>query len=60
MWKTIYEQLPTNQQVVYIRVLGIFGQLALATYSVARQEFTVTTTGVKIPAYNVGRWKPSI
>jgi hypothetical protein len=57
MWKTIYEEVPLNNEIVWIRVLGIFGQLAQAKYSVAQQQFTTVTTSVKIPVYFVGRWK---
>ena len=57
MWKSIYKELPTNRQIVWIRVLDIYGELAQAEYSVAKQSFTTTLTNIVIPVYNVARWK---
>jgi hypothetical protein len=57
MWQNIFETVPTNNQVVWIRVLGVYGQLALAKYKTSSQEFTVITTNVVIPIFFVSRWK---
>lgn len=57
MWKSIFEELPTNNQLCYIRVLGIYGQLTTARYKSATQTFDTVTTTVKIPVYQVARWK---
>ena len=57
MWKNIFTEVPANNQIVWVRVLGIYGQLCLAKYSAALQQFTTVNTSVKIPVYFVGRWK---
>tara|TARA_R110000868_G_scaffold194326_2_gene439713 strand:+ start:1108 stop:1287 length:180 start_codon:yes stop_codon:yes gene_type:complete len=57
MWKSIFVELPTNNQLCNIRVLGIYGQLTQARYKTATQTFDTVTTGVKIPVYQVARWK---
>ncbi len=57
VWKTIFEQLPVDEEIVWIRVLGIYGELAKATFDATAQELTTVATGVTIPIYLVGRWK---
>ncbi len=57
MWQNIFESLPANNEIVWIRVLGVYGQLALAKYKVSTQQFTVVSTNVVIPVYFVARWK---
>lgn len=57
MWNSIFDTKPANNQVVWIRVIGIYGQLALAQYKKTAQTFTTTVTGIVIPAYQVGRWR---
>lgn len=57
MWKTIFKELPMNEQVVWIRVLNVYGELAQAQYDEQNQTFTVLLTGVIIPVYQVSRWK---
>lgn len=59
MWNSIFDVLPVNNQICYIRVLGVYGQLATARYKSATQTFDTVTTGVKIPVYQVARWKPA-
>ena len=57
MWKTIFKELPTDGQTVWIRVLDIYGELAQAQYDESNQTFTTTLTGVILPIYQVSRWK---
>ena len=57
MWKSIYTELPVDQTDVWIRVLAVYGQLALAKWDSASMTFTVIATQVEIPVYFVGRWK---
>lgn len=57
MWQNIFESLPANNQIVWIRVLGVYGQLAQARWKTSTQQFTVVTTNVVIPVYFVARWK---
>jgi uncharacterized membrane protein len=58
MWQSPLKQLPVNNQVVWIRVLGIYGEIAIAQFNLSTQEFTVSLSGLVIPAYMVSRWKP--
>jgi hypothetical protein len=57
MWKSIFDSKPTNNQIVWIRVISIYGQLTLAQYKASTQQFTTVTTSINIPAYQVGRWR---
>lgn len=57
MWKTIFKELPLNNQIVWIRVLNVYGELAQAKYNSKKQTFEVVLTGVIIPVYQVSRWK---
>lgn len=57
MWQSIFLSLPADQQIVWIRVLDVYGQLALALYDATSQTFIIQTTGVVIPVYIVSRWK---
>lgn len=57
MWQSIFKNLPDNNQIVWIRVLNIYGQITLAEYNSNNQEFIVVETGLIIPAYFVSRWK---
>lgn len=57
MWKSVFKELPTDEQIVWIRVLNIYGELAQAEYDATNQTFTTTLTGVVIPIYQVSRWK---
>ncbi len=57
MWQSLFKAVPADGQVVWIRVLSIYGELTLATTSYEPQGFYVVQTGVFIPAYMVARWK---
>lgn len=57
MWKSLFKELPVNNQIVWIRVLNQYGELAQAQWSETNQTFTTTLTGIVIPAYQVSRWK---
>lgn len=57
MWKSIFKELPINEQVVWVRVTSVYGELAQAQYNSSNQTFTIMLTGVIIPAYQVSRWK---
>lgn len=57
VWKTLFKELPADQEIVWIRVLNIYGELTLAKADYATQTFTVQLTGLIIPAYQVSRWK---
>lgn len=58
MWQSIFKAIPPNGSTVWIRVLNIYGELAIAKVDYATQSFTVLATGINIPAYMVARWKP--
>jgi alkylated DNA nucleotide flippase Atl1 len=57
MWKSLFKELPANNQIVWIRVLNQYGELAQAKWKNSSQRFIVVLTGVEIPAYQVSRWK---
>jgi alkylated DNA nucleotide flippase Atl1 len=58
MWQSPFKELPANNQVVWIRVLNIYGEIAVARYDAVNQIFTIDPSGLIIPAYMVSRWKP--
>jgi len=57
MWKSIFKEMPQDQETVWIRVMNIYGELAQATYFEAEKLFRVELTQVDIPVYFVARWK---
>lgn len=56
-WKILPAQIPTDTEVVWIRINYWFGQPVLAQWSTANQEFTSVTNSIVYPAWVVGRWK---
>lgn len=58
-WSSPFDVLPSDAQVVYIRILDYYGEPFLATYNASNQEFTTNETGVVVPVYYVVRWKDS-
>lgn len=56
-WKSVFVELPANNEVVWIRVLTIYGELTKAKYNAGKETFEVDLTGIIIPVYMVGRWK---
>jgi alkylated DNA nucleotide flippase Atl1 len=57
MWKSMFKELPENNQIVWIRVLNQYGELAQGRWVANKQHFVTTLTGLIIPAYQVSRWK---
>ncbi len=57
-WNTIFKILPANNEIVWIRVLNVYGEITLAKYKASQEKFKVMTTNIKIPVYQVSRWKP--
>ncbi|MCC6181038.1 MAG: hypothetical protein IT237_04325 [Bacteroidia bacterium] len=57
MWKSVFKELPVNEQIVWVRVTSVYGELAQAQYNSSNQTFTTTLTGVVLPVYQVSRWK---
>lgn len=56
-WKTIFDELPLDGQEVWVRLISVYGELALATYDSFNQSFLLSTTNLTFPAYQVSRWK---
>jgi alkylated DNA nucleotide flippase Atl1 len=56
-WKSPYTELPVNNQVVWIRVLSMYGQIVLAQYKESRQQFETIDTEISIPVYMISRWR---
>lgn len=57
MWNSIFDILPLNNQIVWIRVLNIYGPPVLAQWKTAQQSFTTIDTSITIPSYFCARWK---
>lgn len=55
-WKKTLEELPADQEEVYVRVLNQFGDYTKAVYSESSQIFTVVKNSLVIPAYMVAKW----
>lgn len=56
-WKSVFFELPTNNEIVWIRVLNIYGPPVLAQWKQGTRLFTTVTTSVKLEAKFVARWK---
>lgn len=57
MWKNPLIILPSNLQVVWIRIGTNYGDPVLAEYDSSLQQFTSNESGLVVPAYMVARWK---
>lgn len=58
IWNSPFKTLPANNQIVWIRVISVYGELTLAKWKSAQQKFVVQTTSIDIPVYMVSRWRP--
>jgi hypothetical protein len=56
-WKSVFFELPNDTDVVWIRVISIYGEPVLAEYDLGQAVFITEETGVTVPIYMVGRWK---
>jgi hypothetical protein len=56
-WQSVFESLPANNEVVWVRVLNYYGEPVLAQYKSFQDEFTSVTTSVDFPVFYVARWK---
>ena len=56
-WKSILFELPNNNDIVWVRVLNIYGEPVLAQFKTGPSKFTTVTTGVDLPVYTVARWR---
>ena len=57
-WKILPLEVPTDAQVVWIRINYWFGQPVLAAWDETNQQFTIKVNDIVYPAWVVGRWKP--
>jgi len=57
MWNNPLASLPSNLQVVWIRIGTNYGDPFLAEYDSSLQQFTGSLSGLVIPAYMIARWK---
>jgi hypothetical protein len=58
IWNSPFLTLPANNQIVWIRVISVYGQLGKAKWKAAQQKFIVQGVDIDIPVYMVSRWKP--
>lgn len=56
-WKTIPENVPTDTEVVWVRLNYFSGIAILAEWDASNQQFTSVTNSIVYPAWIVGRWK---
>jgi len=56
LWKSLPDEFPADEEIVWVRRTYWFSSAYLATFSVAGQNFT-DADGYIIPWYEVSRWK---
>ena len=56
-WKSVFFELPANNETVWVRVLAIYGEPVLAQYKSNKMEFTTVTTSIVVTAIQVARWR---
>jgi len=56
-WKTVPEELPVDQSIVWVRINYWFGQPFLAKWDLASQSFISEDTDLIYPVWSVMRWK---
>jgi hypothetical protein len=56
-WKQLPEDLPVDEEEVWIRIKYYYGSPFLATWNEATQDFTSTDNSIVYPAWTVARWK---
>lgn len=57
MWQNPLILLPSDAQVVWVRLGTNYGDPEQATYTASTQTFVSSASGLIIPAYMVARWK---
>jgi len=57
VWNSVLFVLPANNEIVWVRVLNIYGEPVLAQFKSSKDEFTTVTTGLTLPAINIARWR---
>jgi hypothetical protein len=58
-WKTIPNEIPTNTQLVYVRLWNYFNSPILCNYDESSQAFVTVTNNIIFPIYTVYRWLPA-
>jgi hypothetical protein len=56
-WKQLPEELPENEEEVWIRIKYYYGPPFLAIWYTADQQFVSTDNSIIYPAWCVARWK---
>jgi len=56
-WKSPALELPTDGDIVWVRILNYYGEPFQAKYTDADQTFTSQVSPLIFPAYYVARWK---
>lgn len=57
LWNSVLNDLPNNNDIVWVRVLNIYGAPVLAQYKSSTMRFTTIDTSVVMDAIEVARWK---
>ena len=56
-WNSIFFETPNNNQIVWVRVISIYGEPVLAKWKNNRKVFQTITTEIKFDAIYCARWK---
>lgn len=56
-WKSLPLDVPTDTEVVYVRIKYYYGEPFLAEWDETLQEFTSVVNNIIYPAWSVSRWK---
>jgi len=56
-WKSVFFELPANNEIVWVRVVQIYGEPVLAKWKNNTKKFTTVKTSVKFDAIHCARWK---
>jgi len=57
-WKSVFFEVPANNQIVWVRVISIYGEPVLAKWKNNQKKFIIETTAIKFDAIFCARWKP--
>jgi hypothetical protein len=57
-WFKLPNEVPTDGQIVYVRVEYYYSDPFLATFSLSALTFTSVDNAIVYPAWVIARWKP--
>ena len=57
LWSSLPTVVPTDTEVVWVRITYYYTEPFLAQWSAAQQEFTSVDNSIVYPAWTVARWR---